>query len=118
MFCAQCGTSNEESARFCAKCGTALAAARAPAAGTGTMRTASPGIGGQVVTGKNPTVALVTRSSSRLGWRPVLQRRLEEGPGDGRRLDPARLPSCGLVSFGVWILVDAYKVASGHWQAW
>ena len=97
MFCPKCGTSNDDSARFCAKCGAALAAAEAPAAGTGagtgTMRTSSAGSGGKVVTGKNPTVAMVM--SIFLGWlgvRPVLQRRLEEGPGDGRRLDPARRP--------------------------
>jgi len=69
MFCPKCGTSNDDSARFCAKCGTALAVAAAPAAtagpgaaggaATGSMRSAAPGSSGQVVVGKNPTVALV-----------------------------------------------------------
>ena len=127
MFCPKCGTSNDDSARFCAKCGTALAAAAAPAAsptpgaGTGSMRSASPSSSGQVVTGKNPTVAVVL--SIFLGW-------LGGGQfynGDWKKgLAMAAgsillgVPSGGAVTLGVWIwsAIDAYQVASGHWKAW
>ena len=129
MFCPKCGTSNDDSARFCAKCGTALAVAEAPAPtpgtgpgmATGTMRSAAPSSGGQVVTGKNPTVALVL--SIFLGW-------LGGGQfynGDwkkGLAIAGASLllgiPSGGLVTLAVWIwsAIDAYQVASGKWKAW
>ena len=121
MFCPKCGTSNDESARFCAKCGAALATADAPAADAGTMRTPSRSSSGQIVTGKNPTVAVVI--SIFLGW-------LGGGQfynGDWKKgLAMAGgsillgVASGGLVTVGVWIwsAIDAYQVASGKWKAW
>ena len=123
MFCPKCGTSNDDSARFCAKCGAALAAAEAPAAGAGagTMRTSSAGSGGQVVTGKNPTVALVL--SIFLGWLGAGQfynGDWKKGAAMAAASILLGLPSGGLVTLGVWIwsAIDAYQVASGHWKAW
>ena len=125
MFCPKCGTSNDDSARFCAKCGAALAAAEAPAAGagagTGTMRTSSAGSGGKVVTGKNPTVAMVL--SIFLGWLGVGQfynGDWKKGLAMAGGSILLGIPSGGLVTLGVWIwsAIDAYQVASGKWKAW
>jgi len=125
MFCPKCGTSNEDSARFCAKCGAALAAAEAPAvatgAGAGTMRTPSPASRGQVVTGKNPTVALVL--SIFLGFLGVGQfynGDWKKGLAMAGGSILLGIPSGGLVTLGVWIwsAIDAYHVASGKWKAW
>ena len=131
MFCPKCGTSNDDSARFCAKCGTALAVAAAPAAGTsagaavgsgtGSMRSASPSGGGQVVTGKNPTVALVL--SIFLGFLGVGQfynGDWKKGAAMAAASILLGFPSGGLVTLGVWIwsAIDAYQVANGHWKAW
>ena len=125
MFCPKCGTSNDDSARFCAKCGAALAAAEAPAAGagagTGTMRTSSAGSGGKVVTGKNPTVAMVL--SIFLGWLGVGQfynGDWKKGLAMAAGSILLGVPSGGLVTLGVWIwsAIDAYQVASGKWKAW
>ena len=127
MFCPKCGTSNEDSARFCAKCGAALAAVEAPAAGTGagagagTMRTPSASSSGQVVTGKNPTVALVL--SIFLGFLGVGQfynGDWKKGLAMAGGSILLGIPSGGLVTLGVWIwsAIDAYHVASGKWKAW
>ena len=125
MFCPKCGSSNEDSARFCAKCGATLAIAAAgasegPAVGAGTMRGTSTG-GGQVVTGKNPTVALVL--SIFLGVFGVGQ--FYNGDWKkGLAMAAASIllgfATGGLVSLGVWIwsMIDAYQVASGKWKAW
>ena len=125
MFCPKCGTSNDDSARFCAKCGAALAAAEAPAAGagagTGTMRTSSAGSGGKVVTGKNPTVAMVL--SIFLGWLGVGQfynGDWKKGLAMAAGSILLGVLSGGAVTLGVWIwsAIDAYQVASGKWKAW
>ena len=127
MFCPKCGTSNDDSARFCAKCGAALALAAAPAAGpgsgagTGSMRSASPAGGGQVVTGKNPTVAMVL--SICFGWLGAGQfynGDWKKGAAIAAASILLGVPTSGLVTIGVWIwsAIDAYQVASGHWKAW
>ena len=125
MFCPKCGTSNEDSARFCAKCGAALAAAEAPAAGTGagagTMRTPSPASGGQVVTGKNPTVALVLSIFlGAFGVGQFYNGDWKKGLAMAGGSILLGIPSGGLVTLGVWIwsMIDAYQVASGKWKAW
>jgi TM2 domain-containing membrane protein YozV len=129
MFCPKCGTSNDDSARFCAKCGTALAVAAAPAAGpgpatgtgSGTMRSASPSSGGQVVTGKNPTVALVISIFlGAFGGGQFYNGDWKKGLAMAGGSILLGIPSGGLVSLGVWIwsMIDAYQVASGHWKAW
>ena len=127
MFCPKCGTSNDDSARFCAKCGAALAAAAAPAAGsgtgtgTGTMRSASPAGSGQVVTGKNPTVALVISIFlGAFGGGQFFNGDWKKGLAMAGASILLGLPSGGLVSLGVWVwsMIDAYQVASGKWKAW
>jgi TM2 domain-containing membrane protein YozV len=125
MFCPKCGTSNDDSARFCAKCGTALAVASTPAAGpsvgTGSMRSASPPAGGQVVTGKNPTVALVISVFlGAFGGGQFYNGDWKKGLAMAAGSILLGIPSGGLVSLGIWIwsMIDAYQVASGHWKAW
>jgi len=128
MFCPKCGTSNDDSARFCAKCGTALAAVDAPAAaaggassGSGTMRTSSVGSGGQVVTGKNPTVALVISIFlGAFGGGQFYNGDWKKGLAMAAATVLLAIPSGGLVSLGVWIwsMIDAYQVAGGKWKAW
>ena len=127
MFCPKCGTSNDDSARFCAKCGAALAVAAAPAAapgngtGTGTMRSTSPPSSGQVVTGKNPTVALVISIFlGAFGGGQFYNGDWKKGLAMAAGSILLGLPSGGLVSLGVWIwsMIDAYQVASGKWKAW
>ena len=123
MFCPKCGSANDDGASFCAKCGATLAAAAAGAeagASSGTMRTATASAG-KVVTGKNPTVALVL--SIFLGCFGVGQ----FYNGDWKKglamlvgtlvLGP---PTGGLVALGIWIwsAIDAHQVASGKWKAW
>ena len=127
MFCPKCGTSNDDSARFCAKCGAALAAAEAPAAGagagtgTGTMRTSSAGSGGKVVTGKNPTVALVISIFlGAFGGGQFYNGDWKKGLAMAAGSILLGVPSGGAVTLGVWIwsAIDAYQVASGKWKAW
>jgi TM2 domain-containing membrane protein YozV len=129
MFCPKCGTSNDDSARFCAKCGTALAAAAAPApagspgpgVGAGSMRSASAGSSGQVVVGKNPTVALVISIFlGGLGGGQFYNGDWKKGLAMAGASILLGIPSGGLVSLGVWIwsMIDAYQVASGKWKAW
>lgn len=128
MFCPKCGTSNDDSARFCAKCGTALAVAETPVAGsgagaaaTGTMRGASPRSGGQVVTGKNPTVALVLSIFLGVfGGGQFYNGDWKKGAAMAAGSILLGIPSGGLVTLGVWIwsMIDAYQVASGKWKAW
>ena len=123
MFCPKCGSSNDDSARFCAKCGGPLAVAGAgetPAGGTGTMRGASSS-GGQVVTGKNPTVALVLSIFlGALGGGQFYNGDWKKGLAMAAASILLGVPSGGLVSLGVWIwsMIDAYQVASGKWKAW
>jgi len=125
MFCPKCGTSNDDSARFCAKCGAALAAVDtpAPAAGgpSGTMRSASVGSGGQVVTGKNPTVALVISIFlGAFGGGQFYNGDWKKGLAMAAATILLAIPSGGLVSLAVWIwsMIDAYQVASGKWKSW
>ena len=125
MFCPKCGTSNDDSARFCAKCGTALAVAEAPAAGggagAGTMRTPSPSSSGQVVAGKNPTVALVISIFlGAFGGGQFYNGDWKKGLAMAVASLLLGIPTGGLVWLGVWIwsMIDAYQVASGKWKAW
>ena len=129
MFCPKCGTSNDDSARFCAKCGAALAAAAAPAAGpatgpapgAGTMRSASPSSSGQVVTGKNPTVALVISIFlGAFGGGQFYNGDWKKGLAMAVASLLLGIPTGGLVWLGVWIwsMIDAYQVATGKWKAW
>ncbi|HSC64912.1 MAG TPA: TM2 domain-containing protein [Caldimonas sp.] len=131
MFCPKCGTSNDDSARFCAKCGTALAVAAAPAAtaspgaaggaGTGSMRSSAPGSSGQVVVGKNPTVALVLSIFlGFLGAGQFYNGDWKKGAAMAAASILLGVPSGGLVTLGVWVwsAIDGYQVASGKWKAW
>jgi len=125
MFCPKCGTSNEDSARFCAKCGAALAVAEAPAAaggaGVGTMRGASTGSGGQVVAGKNPTVALVLSIFLGVfGGGQFYNGDWKKGLAMAVASLLLGIPTGGLVWLGVWVwsMIDAYQVATGKWKAW
>jgi TM2 domain-containing membrane protein YozV len=125
MFCPKCGSSNDDTARFCAKCGGPLAPAVAgageTAAGAGTMRGASSAGGGQVVTGKNPTVALVLSIFlGGLGVGQFYNGDWKKGLAMAGASLVLGIPTGGLVPLGVWIwsMIDAYQVASGKWKAW
>src|SRR4051812_8104112 len=63
MFCSNCGTQNNDAAKFCEKCGTSLAAT--PAAASASADTRVRGVhseassAGQLATAKNPWIAVV-----------------------------------------------------------
>jgi TM2 domain-containing membrane protein YozV len=121
MFCPKCGTSNEDSARFCAKCGVPLTPAEVPASGAGTMRAAAPGGSGQVVVGKNPTVALVISIFlGGLGGGQFYNGDWKKGLAMAGASILLGVATGGLVSLAVWVwsMIDAYQVASGKWKAW
>ena len=129
MFCAKCGSPNNDGAAFCAKCGAALTAA-APGTGgasntasppdTGTMRShAAPA--SRTVAGKNPTVALVLSIFlGAFGAGQFYNGDWKKGLAMVAATLVLGLPSGGLIAFAVWVwsMVDAYQVASGKWSMW
>jgi TM2 domain-containing membrane protein YozV len=127
MFCAKCGSPNNDGAAFCAKCGAALTAGAGSGPSgttappdTGTMRSqAAPA--SRTVVGKNPTVALVL--SIFLGWfggGQLYNGDWKKGLAMAAATLVLGIPTGGLVPFAVWIwsMVDAYQVASGKWSIW
>lgn len=128
MFCAQCGTSNDDAARFCAKCGAALAAggATAPAPDAGTMRGAAPPPGavvssGKLAEGKNPAVALVISIFlGALGGGQFYNGDWKKGLTMAAASLLLGVATGGLVSLAMWVwsMLDSYQVASRKWKRW
>lgn len=129
MFCARCGSSNDDSAKFCAKCGTSFTGGPTS---TSILPSASPHAG--TVRGENLPVVYATGKS------PVLAAMLSLPPfalgqfynGDTKKgllmlvamAIAIPLWSAGgvgaLLDFAVWVwsVVDAYRVASGKIPLW
>ena len=85
------------------------------------MRSATPSSGGQVVAGKNPTVALVISIFlGSLGGGQFYNGDWKKGLAMAAATLVLAVPTGGLVAFAVWIwsMIDAYQVASGKWKAW
>lgn len=127
MFCAQCGSPNDDTAKFCFKCGAATAAAGpGPAAppqpdprmrgGAAPQTTAA---GPRLATGKNPTVATIL-SIFIPGVGQFYNGDMKKG---AVMLGVAVLlgaPTVGVAWLGamIWSAIDAYKVASGQSSMW
>ena len=124
MFCSNCGAQNADTAKFCEKCGTAvLPAAPAPPHPDTRMRGVEPTAShsGQVVAGKNPTVALVL--SLVLPGLAIGQFYNGDIKKGALMLALAIIGGAvtgGLVTLGIWIwsMIDAYQVASGKGKIW
>ena len=127
MFCAKCGSPNNDGAAFCAKCGAALGTAGAGNPGatasgpeTTTMR-GHASAATRTVAGKNPTVALVLSIFlGAFGAGQFYNGDWKKGLAMAVATLVLGVATGGLVAFGIWIwsMVDAYQVASGKWSIW
>jgi TM2 domain-containing membrane protein YozV len=122
MFCSNCGAQNTDTSKFCEKCGGALTAAAptAPAIDT-RMRgvEAAPHQTGQVVSGKNPTVA-VALSFLLAGVGQFYNGDVKKGALMLGGSIVLGIITGGLVYLAVWIwsMIDAYQVANGKAKIW
>lgn len=124
MFCARCGTSNDDSAKFCQKCGTGLAAPPAPAApaadtrmrGVGAPETAA---GKRYAVGRNPTIATIL-SLLIVGVGQFYNGDVKKGAIMLVVAIVGSLLTMGIawLACAVWSAVDAYRVASGKAPLW
>ncbi len=126
MFCSNCGSANEDGAKFCQKCGHALGAeapaAAAPASPPPDTRmrdTQIASTAGQTVTGKNPVLATVLS---------VLI------PGVGQLYNGDNKKGLVMLAIAIvlgpftsgiawlavliWAAIDAYRVADGKGKTW
>jgi TM2 domain-containing membrane protein YozV len=131
MFCAQCGTANDDTARFCKSCGYQLAAAP-PAAATShapvsytppappqTMRGPVVAPAPQYATGRNPVVALIL-SLIIVGVGQFYNGDHKKG---ALMLILAFIAGIFTLGFGwfaiaIWSAIDAYRVANGSAPIW
>ena len=133
MFCAQCGSPNDDAAKFCFKCGSPMAAA-APGPGAPPGPAAPPppdprmrggaashaAVGERrMAAGKNPTVATIL-SIFVPGAGQFYNGDMKKG---AVMLVVAVLllaPTAGIGWLGMvaWSAIDAYKVASGQSPMW
>ncbi len=131
MFCSNCGSPNEDGAKFCQKCGQPLAAdtqhaapapPTAPAAPSDTrMRdTQAAPSSGRTVTGKNPVLATVLSIIPGVG-------QFYNGDNKKGAVMLGLAIVLGIVSAAfpvlpfavlVWSMIDAYRVASGQGKTW
>ena len=125
MVCAQCGSPNDDSARFCGKCGAPVGANSEPATQRGgpsppaTPAASTPGA--PAVTGKNPTVALVISVFlGAFGGGQFYNGDWKKGLAMAAGTIVLGVPTAGLAPFGVWIwcMIDAYQVAGGRGKVW
>jgi TM2 domain-containing membrane protein YozV len=122
MFCPNCGAQNADAAKFCEKCGTGLAAAPPPPpTGDTRVRGVEPTVShsGQVVAGKNPTVAVVL-SLIIPGAGQFYNSDMKKGALMLIVAIIGAIVTGGLVTVGIWIwsMIDAYQVASGKGKIW
>jgi TM2 domain-containing membrane protein YozV len=126
MFCAHCGSPNDDTAKFCFKCGAATVAA-----GSGAAASPQPDPrmrGGaaphtvairRLATGKNPTVATIL-SVFIPGVGQFYNGDMKKGAvmlGIGVLLG-ALTAGVGWLGMMIWSAIDAYKVASGQSSMW
>jgi len=124
MFCSNCGSANEDEAKFCQKCGHTLAA-DAPAAAPppppdARMRdTQTASTAGQTVTGKNPVLATVLSV--------IIPGAGQFYNGDHKKgavmlviaiVLGVFTGGLGWLALIVWAAIDAYRVADGKGKTW
>lgn len=127
MFCSNCGSANEDGAKFCQKCGQALtadapaAAPSSPPPDTRMRDTQVASSGGHTVTGKNPVLAAVISIIPGVG---------QFYNGDNKKggvilgltivlnLLTAGLGGLVWLAMFLWAAIDAYRVADGKGKTW
>ena len=125
MFCPNCGTANDDNAKFCHKCGQQLGSATpSPQGGAPDERLRG---GGQVVatgdkryaTGKNPTVALIL-SLVIVGVGQFYNGDVKKGAVMlvGGIVLVLLTAGIGWIPVWIWSMYDAYQVASGKSALW
>jgi TM2 domain-containing membrane protein YozV len=121
MNCSQCGSPNDDAARFCGKCGAPLGAPAATQRGTAPPPPAAATPAAPSVAAKNPTVALVISIFlGAFGGGQFYNGDWKKGLAMLGGTIVLGVPTAGLVPFGVWIwsMFDAYQVAGGKGKAW
>ena len=119
MFCSNCGTSNDEGAKFCQKCGKPLGEDAPLGADAPTQDMQVTTIGGGKVSGKNPLLALV------LSIIPGVGQFYNGDYKKGGVILGLAILSLVFTPFVVvplavvaWSMIDAYRVASGQGRTW
>jgi TM2 domain-containing membrane protein YozV len=124
MFCAQCGASNDASAKFCHKCGAPLAAPAPVAA----PPVADPRVRGAAV----PAAAAPPVTTATSPALPTILSVLLPGLGQFINSDAKKgavmlilafvlgvvIPVVGWLAILIWSAVDAYRVATGAAKRW
>jgi TM2 domain-containing membrane protein YozV len=141
MFCSQCGSSNEDSARFCLKCGAALTTDSPPSTQNQPNQDAAASVppfdprvrGGPIPptqtgtkvysSGKSPVVALLLSF-----FIPGVGQLYNGDTKKGGAMLGGLVLSIILIAAGigiilglglwVWSMFDAYQVASGKYSHW
>jgi TM2 domain-containing membrane protein YozV len=126
MFCASCGSPNDDTARFCHKCGASVGGVTPPAPpgpDFSTMRggptSTSTTVVKQYATGKNAAVAMIL-SLIVVGVGQFYNGDMKKG---GIMLGAAVIfgaltAGLGWLAIAIWSAVDAYQVASGKSPMW
>ena len=122
MFCAQCGASNDATAKFCFKCGAPLSQAPVPPALDSRTRGGvppPPPVESRSVTGKNPVLATVL-SVLIVGVGQFYNGDNKKGAIMLVIAIVAFVPTLGLawLAVSIWSAIDAYRVANGTAQRW
>ena len=122
MFCAQCGASNDATAKFCFKCGTPLSQAPVPPPLDSRTRGAAPPpppVESRSVTGKNPVLATVL-SLLIVGVGQFYNGDNKKGAIMLVIALVAAAPTLGVgwLAVSIWSAIDAYRVARGTAQRW
>lgn len=122
MFCAQCGASNDATAKFCFKCGAPLSQAPVPPPLDSRTRGGvppPPPVESRSVTGKNPVLATVL-SVLIVGVGQFYNGDNKKGAIMLVIAIVAFVPTLGLawLAVSIWSAIDAYRVANGTAQRW
>ena len=144
MFCSQCGTKNDDTAKFCQKCGSSLADAGGPSSSGSAggiapppvhggvppvaaqsdprLRTATPPVtatGKQYAVGKSPPTALIL-SILIPGVGQFYNNDVKKGAVMLGGAIVLGVLTLGLAWLGIliWSAIDAYQVASGKSPIW
>jgi TM2 domain-containing membrane protein YozV len=122
MFCAQCGASNDATAKFCFKCGAPLSQAPVPPPLDPRTRGGAPPpppVESRSVTGKNPVLATVL-SLLIVGVGQFYNGDNKKGAIMLVVALVAAAPTLGLgwLAASIWSAIDAYRVANGTARRW
>jgi len=123
MFCSNCGSANEDGAKFCQKCGHTLGAEApappSPPPDTRMRDTQIASTAGQTVTGKNPVLAAVVSV--------IIPGVGQFYNGDNKKGGVMLVVAIvlafltgglGWLPLVVWSAIDAYRVADGKGKTW